>query len=50
MSVLTDKHISGAIFDAVYNAVKAAAVWSFITRLLALLESSPNKQFRAIVL
>jgi hypothetical protein len=50
MPVHTDKYISGAVFDAIHSAVKAAAVWSYITRLLALLESSHDKQFRVIIL
>jgi hypothetical protein len=50
LPVHTDKYISGALFDVVHGNVKTAAVWSYISRLLALLNNSPDKQFRAIIL
>ncbi|CAO2652314.1 Nn.00g005970.m01.CDS01 [Neocucurbitaria sp. VM-36] len=50
LPVHTDKYISGAVFDAVHGTVKAATVWNYITRLLALLKASSEKQIRAIVL
>ncbi|KAG9185453.1 hypothetical protein G6011_07997 [Alternaria panax] len=50
LPVHTDKYISGSIFDAVLGAVKTAATWSYISSLLALLETIPGKQFRAVVL
>ena len=46
----TDKYISGAVFDAVHDTVKTAAIWNYITRLLNLLEGSTDKQFRDLVL
>ncbi|KAI1085408.1 hypothetical protein F5B20DRAFT_2517 [Whalleya microplaca] len=46
----TDKYISGAIFEAVHSAVKAAAIWNYMSRLLELLGNSANKSQRAIIL
>ena len=47
----TDKYISGAFFDAVHNAVKGTAIWSYICRLLELLENhGSDKTYRAILL
>ncbi|CAI6293615.1 unnamed protein product [Periconia digitata] len=47
----TDKHITGAFFDAVHDTVKTAATWDYIANLLELLkDSSSDKRFRAIVL
>ncbi|KIW25228.1 uncharacterized protein PV07_08424 [Cladophialophora immunda] len=52
LPVHTDKYISGAVLEAVYNAIKAVAIWSYIGRLLDLLVSQPatDKTFRAIIL
>jgi hypothetical protein len=50
LPVHTDKYISGAVFDAVYEAVKTAAIWNYISRLLDLLKGSSDKQFKAIVI
>jgi hypothetical protein len=52
LPVHTDKHISGAMLQAVYNAVKAAAIWNYISSLLDLLASPPaaDKIYRAIIL
>lgn len=52
LPVHTDKHISGAVLEAVYNAVKAAAIWNYIGSLLDLLASPPtaDKLYRAIIL
>ncbi|KAJ4365871.1 hypothetical protein N0V83_008493 [Neocucurbitaria cava] len=50
LHVYTDKYISGAVFDAIHGTVKAATVWNYIARLLALLKGSSEKQFRVIVL
>jgi hypothetical protein len=49
LPVLTDKYISGAVFDAVHGAVKSAAMWNYIARLGALLKHTTEKQFRAII-
>ncbi|KAF2442392.1 ipa protein [Karstenula rhodostoma CBS 690.94] len=46
----TDDYISAALFDAINNAVKSAAVWNYIHRLTALLHDAPDKQLRAILL
>jgi hypothetical protein len=48
--VHTDQYISGAVFDAVHNTIKAAAVWDYMSQLLALLQGSTDKQLRAVVL
>lgn len=52
LPVHTDKYISGAVFEAVYNAVKAIAIWDYIGRLLNLLASqrAPDKIFKAMIL
>ncbi|KAF2786626.1 hypothetical protein K505DRAFT_330229 [Melanomma pulvis-pyrius CBS 109.77] len=50
LPVHTDQYISGAVFDAVHGSIKSAAVWNYISRLLALLKDSSDKQFRAVVL
>jgi hypothetical protein len=50
MPVHTDKYISGAVFEVIHGNVKTAAVWNYISQLLALLKNLPDKQFRAIVL
>ncbi|PSN64315.1 ipa protein [Corynespora cassiicola Philippines] len=50
LPVHTDKFISGAVFDAAYGTIKAAAVWNYLHRLLSSLKGSPSKKFRAIVL
>ena len=46
----TDKYISGAVFDAIHSAVKTAAIWDYIGRLMNLLGESSDKQFKATVL
>lgn len=51
LPIHTDKYISAAFFETVHNAVKGAAIWNYISRLLDLLESSAtDKSYRAIVL
>lgn len=50
MPAHTDSYISGAVLDALHGAVQATANWSYIAKLLALLENTPDKQFRAMVL
>ena len=50
LPVHTDSYISGAVFDAVHGAVRTAAIWSYISRLLDLMKDSPDKKFRALVL
>lgn len=37
----TDKYISGSLFEAVHSTIKRATIWSYIFRLLELLEDSP---------
>ena len=48
----TDKYISGAVLEVVYKAIKAAAIWNYIVRLLHLLASQPavDKIYKAIIL
>ena len=48
----TDKYISGAVLETVYNVVKASAIWTYIGRLLDLLASQPttDKIYRPIIL
>ncbi|KIV83395.1 hypothetical protein PV11_05426 [Exophiala sideris] len=52
LPVHTDKYISGAVLEAVYNSVKVLAIWSYLGRLLDLLASQPatDKIYRAILL
>ncbi|KAJ9299333.1 hypothetical protein DTO271G3_2955 [Paecilomyces variotii] len=46
-----DKYISPAFFDAVHSAVKGAAVWGYICRLLELFRTTTtDKVYRAILL
>lgn len=50
LPVHTDRYISAATFEAVFSAVKAAAIWTYLYRLLQLLQSSTDKTHRAILL
>ncbi|KAK0653029.1 hypothetical protein B0T16DRAFT_435514 [Cercophora newfieldiana] len=50
LPALTDKHISPAVFDSVHNAVRSAAIWNYLSRLLELLEANPDKVLRPIIL
>jgi hypothetical protein len=50
LPVHTDKYISSAVFDDVYGAVKTAATWNYIGRLVDLLKGPSDKQFRAVIL
>ncbi|XP_014553642.1 hypothetical protein COCVIDRAFT_107162 [Bipolaris victoriae FI3] len=50
LPVHTDKYISGAVLEAVHGAVKIAATWYYIGRLVGLLKESTDKQFKAVVL
>lgn len=50
LPVHTDKYISAALFDAVHHAVKAAAIWDYLTRLLELLQRTTEKVYRTIIL
>jgi hypothetical protein len=50
LPVHTDKYISGSVFDAVHGAVKTAATWNYIGRLMDLLKGTSDKQFRATIL
>ncbi|GJC88115.1 hypothetical protein ColLi_10953 [Colletotrichum liriopes] len=47
----TDKYISGSVLDAVHSAVKGAAVWAYIDRLLERFgEIGADKVYRNIIL
>ncbi|KAK5651862.1 hypothetical protein OQA88_11631 [Cercophora sp. LCS_1] len=48
--VHTDRYISAAVFEAVHNAVRASAIWHYISRLLAVLQSTSNKAYQSILL
>lgn len=53
LPVHTDRYISGAFFEALHDAIKAAATWDYISRLLELLKShasDKDKVYRAIIL
>ncbi len=46
----TDKYISSAVLEAVHSAVRSAAIWNYMCRLLELLKSSTDKSYRATIL
>ncbi|KAK4150048.1 ipa protein [Chaetomidium leptoderma] len=47
----TDRYISSAFVEAVHDAVRGAATWDYICRLLELLkDQDANKVYRAIIL
>ncbi|KAI0097179.1 hypothetical protein GGR51DRAFT_541676 [Nemania sp. FL0031] len=46
----TDRFISAAFLDTIHNAVKGAAVWNYVCRLLEILKSSASKFQRDIIL
>ncbi|KAI1195879.1 hypothetical protein F5X97DRAFT_306986 [Nemania serpens] len=46
----TDKFISGAFLDTIHNAVRGAATWNYMCRLLQLLKTTAEKSHREIVL
>ncbi|OIW23292.1 hypothetical protein CONLIGDRAFT_625088 [Coniochaeta ligniaria NRRL 30616] len=46
----TDRFISAAVFDAVHNAVRSAAFWNYIVRLLDILDTTTDKAYRALLL
>ncbi|RYP46775.1 hypothetical protein DL768_007064 [Monosporascus sp. mg162] len=46
----TDKYISASVLDAVHSAVKSAAIWNYMCRLLEILKVLTDKSHRAIVL
>lgn len=50
LPVHTDKYISGAVLEAVHNAIKATAIWEYMSRLIELLEDSTEKKHRSLVL
>ncbi|EXJ78100.1 hypothetical protein A1O3_09261 [Capronia epimyces CBS 606.96] len=52
LPVHTDKYISGAVLEAAYRAVKAAAIWNYISGLLKRLESTPatDKIYKTMIL
>jgi hypothetical protein len=50
LPVHTDKYISGSVLESIHNAVKAAAIWDYMTRLLELLEGVKDKALRPLVL
>ncbi|KAJ9611720.1 hypothetical protein H2200_004904 [Cladophialophora chaetospira] len=51
LPVHTDKYISAALFETLYHAVKGAATWNYLSRLLELLQASTvDKAYRVIIL
>lgn len=47
----TDRYISSAVFEALHSAVKAAAIWTYLGRLLELFErSGADPAYRPIIL
>ncbi len=47
----TDKYISAAFFETLYNAIKGVAIWNYLGQLLELLQTSTvDKSYRAIIL
>jgi hypothetical protein len=49
LGVHTDKYISAAVLDSVHNAIRSAATWNYISRLLDLLDVKADKMYRAII-
>ncbi|KAI8632889.1 hypothetical protein F5Y19DRAFT_419350 [Xylariaceae sp. FL1651] len=50
LPALTDRYISTAVLDTVHSAVKGAAIWNYMCRLLELLRGTLEKPQRAIIL
>ncbi|KAK6193814.1 hypothetical protein LQW54_012068 [Pestalotiopsis sp. IQ-011] len=50
LPVHTDKYISASILEAVHNAVRAAATWDYMIRLLELLGATTDKHLKPIIL
>lgn len=50
LPVHTDRFISAAVFEAFHSAIRAAAIWTYICRLLEKLQTTTNKVYRAIIL
>ncbi|KAI3320888.1 hypothetical protein HD806DRAFT_524545 [Xylariaceae sp. AK1471] len=48
--VHTDRCISGAFLDTIHSAVKGAAIWDYMCRLLELLKGSTDNSHRAVLL
>ena len=47
----TDKYISRALFEAIHNAIRGAAIWKYLDSLFELLEKSTgDKVYRSIIL
>jgi hypothetical protein len=47
----TDRHISGAVLEAVHNSVQGAAIWNYLCRLLNLLQDKTSDEaYRSIIL
>ncbi|KAI8948680.1 hypothetical protein F4801DRAFT_442959 [Xylaria longipes] len=46
----TDRFISGAFLDTIHNAVRGAAIWNYLCRLLELLKTSTDKSCRQPIL
>ncbi|KAL2107278.1 hypothetical protein VUR80DRAFT_5445 [Thermomyces stellatus] len=46
----TDKYISATFFEVIHEAIRAAAHWNYIARLLELLQSPADKLHRTIIL
>ncbi|KAK0714406.1 hypothetical protein B0T21DRAFT_415643 [Apiosordaria backusii] len=50
LPVYTDKYISGAILETLHIAVQDAVVWTYVSRLLELLEAKTgDKVYRAVI-
>ncbi|PSR90863.1 ipa protein [Coniella lustricola] len=51
LPVHTDKYVSAAFFNAMHMAIKGAAIWNYLERLLELLQTQNlNRGLRAVVL
>lgn len=50
MPAHTDRYISAAVLEAVHNAVRGAAIWDYMCRLLELFKSCSIKSQRTIIL
>lgn len=49
LQATTDRNISGVVVDVVHGAVKGAAIWSYICRLLELLDGCSDQAYRKML-
>lgn len=51
LPVHTDKYTSASVLEAVHSSLQGVAIWTYLVRLLELLQNSnPDKAYRALIL